>query len=239
MVDVIIANWKMSLGRKESRDLAQDLLGLQIREGGLIICPSVLFTCDVGEVIADSVISLGSQDCANKQVDAYTGGVGVKHLRDIGCRYCIVGHSERRMLAYETAQEIHDKLVLLLEYGITPILCVGEDHISRKAGVTREVVLMQLEEIGFGIDWSKIIVAYEPVWAVGTGMIPTNSEISEVIEVIDSNVSPFKILYGGSVNKANISELNMIENLDGFLIGSASTKLDEIKDMLKITNNLI
>jgi triosephosphate isomerase len=143
------------------------------------------------------------------------------------------------MLAYETAQEIHDKLVLLLEYGITPILCVGEDHISRKAGVTREVVLMQLEEIGFGIDWSKIIVAYEPVWAVGTGMIPTNSEISEVIEVIDSNVSPFKILYGGSVNKANISELNMIENLDGFLIGSASTKLDEIKDMLKITNNLI
>jgi triosephosphate isomerase len=234
MPHLIVANWKMGLTKVASTELAAEIATWTIGEESLVICPSVLFTDTIAQVVAGSCVQVGAQDCANKQLDAFTGGVGAKQLAEIGCKYCIIGHSERRLFAHETPQEIHDKLELLLEYNITPILCVGEDHISRKAGSTREVIAMQLEELDFGLNWNKVIVTYEPIWAIGTGIVPNNHEIEEVIEVILSQISAQRVLYGGSVNGSNISELSTMKKLDGFLVGSASTKPEELKTMLNI-----
>jgi triosephosphate isomerase len=231
MNKLIVGNWKMCLGLRESSKIAQEFAKLKtVNE--LVLCPSAPYLTLVGEAIAATNIKLGAQDCANRDVSSFTGGVSAAQLKEIGCGYCIVGHSERRIFVHETAQEIHDKIKYLIEQSITPILCVGEDVITHKAQRTMEAIAIQLNEIGFKIDWSKVIVAYEPIWAIGTGMIPTSGELSQVVELIIKKVKPLSVLYGGSVNKSNIADLASIEGLGGFLIGSASTKVDEMKGIL-------
>jgi triosephosphate isomerase len=227
MKKLIIANWKMALGINESVTLARDIANLAF-DCELVICPSHPYLFSVKEAISKGKAKLGAQDCANRNVSAFTGGVSAFQLKELGCEYAIVGHSERRIYAHETAQEIHDKIKNLLEAGITPILCLGEDIISYKAKETKEVISMQLDEIGFEIDWSKVIVAYEPIWAIGTGKVPTNDEIESVAKIIADRVNPMGIIYGGSVNAENIAQLSAINHIKGFLIGSASTKLEEL-----------
>lgn len=231
MDKLIVANWKMGLGLKESAELAKSISQLGF-EGDLVLCPGFPYLIAVGDIISASKVKLGAQDCASRNVAAFTGGVSSAQLKELGCSYVIIGHSERRIFAHETAQEVHDKIKHVLDQGLTPVLCIGEDIISHKAEETKEVISMQLAEIGFGIDWSKVIVAYEPIWAIGTGEIPTNSEIAEVAELIIKKVKPMKVLYGGSVSKANASELSQIKQIDGFLVGSASTKIEELKGIV-------
>ncbi|MDF3047401.1 MAG: tpiA [Candidatus Midichloriaceae bacterium] len=232
MKKLIIANWKMALGINESAKLAQEIAKLAF-DSELVICPSYPYLSLVKEAIYNSKVKLGAQDCANRNLPAFTGGVSASQLKELGCEYAIVGHSERRIYAHETAQEIHDKIKSLLEIGITPILCLGEDIISYKAKETKEVISMQLDEIGFEIDWSKVLVAYEPIWAIGTGKVPTNEEIKSVAKIISDKVNPMGIIYGGSVNAENIAQLSAISHVKGFLIGSASTKLQELMDILR------
>ncbi len=234
MNKLIFANWKISLNYTQTISLVKEMVEMDC--SNLIVFPSLLFASEVAQMLQNSNVSLGAQDCASKDTDALTGGIGVGQLNDINCKYCLIGHSERRIFLNESPKILHDKLALLLKYDIIPVLCIGEDHISKKSGVTEEVVMTQLDEISFGIQWDKVIVAYEPVWAIGTGVMPSPEEISEVADLIRSKVKPLKILYGGSVNSANIQELFMIKNIDGFLIGSASTKLEEISKILKICN---
>ncbi len=231
MNKLIVANWKMGLKLKETLSLAKSISLLNFSDD-LVLCPSFPYLMAVKDIISLSKINLGGQDCANRTVAAFTGGVSVRQLKELGCAYVIIGHSERRMFVHETAQDVHDKIMHAIDAGVTPILCMGEDIISHKAQETKEVILMQLDEIGFNIDWSKVIVAYEPIWAIGTGEIPTVSEIAEVADLIIQKVKPMRVLYGGSVSKANMRELSAITQIGCFLIGSASTKLEELKGIL-------
>ncbi len=231
MGKLIVGNWKMGLDLSESAEIAKNFAKLKFNTE-LVLCPSTPYLIPVGSAIATTKIKLGAQDCASRDAAAFTGGTSAAQLKELGCSYCIVGHSERRIFVHETAQEIHDKTKHLIEQSITPILCVGEDVITYKAQRTMEVITIQLDELGFKIDWSKVIVAYEPIWAIGTGKIPTNAELAEVISLIMKTVKPMSVLYGGSVSKNNIAELAKIKDLGGFLIGSASTKVDEMEGIL-------
>lgn len=231
MNKLIVANWKMGMGLAESVELAKSISHLNF-ESELVLAPSFPYLIAVREAIAAGSIKLGAQDCASRNVSAFTGGVSAAQLKEIGCSYVIIGHSERRIFANETAQVVHDKIKHVLDKGLIPVLCIGEDIISHKSNETKEVISMQLDEIGFNIDWSRVIVAYEPIWAIGTGEIPTTAEIAEVAGLIIEKVKPMKVLYGGSVSKANAGELSQIKQIDGFLVGSASTKLEELEGIL-------
>jgi triosephosphate isomerase len=197
----------------------------------LVVFPSFPYIKEIAQLSVGSYL-WGGQDCANKNIAAFTGSVSAAQLKELGCSYCIVGHSERRMYCRETATEIRAKIENLLDVNITPILCVGEDQISHKSGKTKNILFNAIDDIGPHIDWSKIIIAYEPIWAIGTGQIPTNEEISFVADFLKKKTSPLAVLYGGSVNSENINNLREIKNIDGFLVGSSSTKFSEMNKML-------
>lgn len=232
---LIVANWKMSLGFQQTVNLCTELIKLDVGQTELVICPSMPYLIEVAETLQSASISLGAQDCAHKNIPAFTGGISAAQLQEIGCKYAIVGHSERRINAHETGKDIQDKILNLMGQSITPILCIGEDSISHNARKTEQVISMQLDEINHQIDWSRVVIAYEPVWAIGSGEIPTNGEIEQVATQIRAKVNPYKILYGGSVSSSNIKELSEIDSIDGFLIGSASLKIDEMRLILDAT----
>ena len=240
MKKLIIANWKMVLGIRESIKLAQDLAKLTLNYE-LVICPSYPYLFLVKDAICNSKHKLGAQDCANRNLLAFTGGVSAAQLKELGCEYAIVGHSERRIYAHETAQEIHDKIKNLLEIGITPILCLGEDIISYKAKETKEIISMQLDEIGFEIDWSRVIVAYEPIWAIGTGKTASSEQAQDMHAFIRSELvkqygeavaNKISILYGGSVKGNNAVELFAQPDVDGGLVGGASLNAAEFVQII-------
>ncbi len=230
MKKLIVANWKVFLGRSDSLSLAKQLVKIKT-SANVVVCPSFPYIYDVNKIIADN-FHIGAQDCASKDTQSFTGAINVQQLKELECKYCIVGHSERRMYAHETASEIHDKIALLIEKKITPIFCIGEDKISHMSNKTEEVIAMHLDEVGFKIDWKKVVIAYEPIWSIGTGITPKNSEIKAIADLVKNKVSPKAVLYGGSVSSSNIHELNKIKSVDGFLIGSASTRSDEMSEIL-------
>ena len=229
---LIVANWKMGLDHKQTLKLIEDLTKIQFKNVDLVLCPSSLYLIEALKLVNNSVIKIGAQNCAYKNVNAFTGEISAKQLSEIGCEFSIIGHSERRIYLHENGKEIYDKIMLLTKQAITPIICVGEDNISHNAHKTKQIISMQLEEVDYETDWSKIIIAYEPIWAIGSGVIPEISEIADISNHIKSKVNPLKILYGGSVNAKNIKDLMSISCIDGFLIGSASMRVDELTEIL-------
>lgn len=229
MPKIIVANWKMYLSREESLRLFSSLakFDMDTKAVKLVVAPSVLWLEGISKLVYATPLALCGQDVSSRQIGAFTGGISCKQLAEIGCTYCIVGHSERRAFMHEVGTEISDKIRALLGFNITPIVCIGEDVISKKSGQALEVISMQLEELGSDIEWGKVIVAYEPVWAIGSGMTPSKEEITNVVTFIKEKVQPMAVLYGGSVSGQNI--LDIKHGVDGFLIGFASTKFEELK----------
>lgn len=185
---------------------------------------------------------LGSQFISE---DAVTGGISAESLVSLNVKYVLAGHSERRIIKGETDEEITQKINEVVRNGMRAILCIGESLSSKEAGLTKELLEEQIHEVfsKLAVPYHGVIIAYEPVWSIGTGKIPTMEELDETISFIKAYLknkygSENKVLYGGSVNSKNIEELKKLENLDGLLIGGASLKIEEVSKIYNSVNNL-
>lgn len=239
---LIAGNWKMNAGYKESEKLAKDILsGIDkstLDKTDVLICPPFTSLGIVNKSIKDSGIKLGAQNLYFENDGAYTGEISASMLKSVGCEYVIIGHSERRQLLNENNKTINKKVLKALEFNLKPILCVGEILQEREDEIFEGIVEKQLTEALINInesDMSNIVIAYEPVWAIGTGLNATPGQISsmhrfisDVIEKLYNSVitENLLILYGGSVNEKNSKEILSACGVDGALIGGASLKAD-------------
>lgn len=233
---LIAGNWKMNGRLAEATALAQ-AVAKGAKPGGpeLLVCPPFPVLASVKGVLAAAPVALGAQDCHAKASGAHTGDVAAEMLRDVGCSYVIVGHSERRTDHEETDADVRAKAEAALRAGLKPIVCVGETLAQRDAAQTLGVVADQIaHSIPDAATAATVVVAYEPVWAIGTGRTPTVEQVAEVhakirtdLEARFADGASFRILYGGSVKGSNAAELLAVGNVDGALIGGASLKADE------------
>lgn len=201
----------------------------------LAVCPPSVYLMKVGGMLEGTTVSLGSQNVCDQASGAFTGEISAEMLKEAGCQYAIVGHSERRALYLESDELVAARYAMAVESGLTPILCLGESLQEREQGVTEAVVGRQLDAVieRRGISAiAKGVIAYEPVWAIGTGQVATPDQAQAVhafirgkIAELDSNVGDrVQILYGGSMNPSNAAELLSQPDIDGGLIGGASLK---------------
>jgi len=203
----------------------------------MLICPPATLLFPVAEAISDSPIALGGQDCHSAPSGAHTGDVSAAMLKDAGCRYVIVGHSERRADHGEGNALVRSKAEAALAAGLAPLVCVGETEGEREAGDTLPVIQRQIEEsLPWPADPAAFVVAYEPVWAIGTGRTATSVDIAEVHAHIralltqrlgEDGAGRVRVLYGGSVKPGNAAEILAVANVDGALVGGASLKPDD------------
>jgi triosephosphate isomerase len=233
---LVIANWKMHGTQAEARALATSVRdGLKRMKGvEAVLCPPFTALTTVAEVLAGSAIGLGGQTCHHEAAGAHTGEIAPPMLADVGCRWVLVGHSERRREQGETDEQIRRKLAAALGHGLTPVLCVGETAEERRQGLTFTTVEGQLRAGLTGLDAAAIartVLAYEPVWAIGTGVNATPAQAAEVQGYLRGLVSELaskevaqvvRILYGGSVKTDNIEALMAEHDIDGALVGGAS-----------------
>ena len=236
---LIAGNWKMNGLKADGLDLASDLAG-RLKGAGpvafdMLVCPPFPLLFPVGEAIADSPLALGGQDCAPKTSGAHTGDVAPTMLKDAGCRFVILGHSERRADHGESDALVNAKAAAAHKEGLVAIVCVGETEAQRDAGQANAVVSGQLAgSIPDGANAENTVVAYEPVWAIGTGKTATPDDVKAMhahirAELAGKIADPDKvrILYGGSVKPGNAAELMAVDNVDGALVGGASLKADD------------
>ena len=231
---LIAGNWKMNGGLAANEALAKALLGgLSVPACNVAVCAPAPYLAQLQVLLANSAIALGAQDVSAHESGAYTGEVSVAMLKEFGVRYAIVGHSERRQYHGETDAAVAAKAQRALAAGITPIVCVGETLAEREAGKTEEVVKRQLAAVihANGHCISEIVVAYEPVWAIGTGKTASPEQAQQVHAVLRAQLKAasdhadrIAILYGGSMNAANAAQLLAQPDIDGGLIGGASLK---------------
>ena len=240
---LIVGNWKMNGGLSANQSLLDDIkngLGaVRCRAG---VCVPYPYLAQVQLLLAGTPIALGAQDVSAHTAGAYTGEVSASMLRDFGVRYAIVGHSERRQYHFESDEAVALKAKQALACGITPIVCVGETLAEREAGHTENVIKRQLAAVIHenGHCISEIVVAYEPVWAIGTGKTATPEQAQAVHAVLRSQIKAatphaerVAILYGGSMNAANAAELLAQPDVDGGLIGGAALKSADFLTILR------
>ncbi|NUX01334.1 triosephosphate isomerase [Wolbachia endosymbiont of Madathamugadia hiepei] len=217
---LIVANWKMNGTRSSFVDFIGKLNGKSSEIASrLVIC--LPFTSFPDNIELSNNISVGAQNCHHKKSGSYTGEISAEMLKELGCTHVILGHSER---TDETDSEIKLKSETAIESGLHPIICVGEDAEDYKSGKTKEAIEYQCKNRL--PTHGEYTVAYEPIWAIGTGHVPSNGVIAEVIEVIKSCTGKKHVIYGGSVSSENIENLLNISSLSGVLIGSASLDFD-------------
>ena len=240
---LMVGNWKMHGRLAANASLLSDLLiGLGDEKCRAAVCVPAPYLSQVQSLLAGSALSLGAQDVSAHESGAYTGEVSADMLRDFAVRYVIVGHSERRQYHGESDAVVATKALRALAAGITPIVCVGESLAERKAGQTEAVVKRQLAAVihANGHCISEIVVAYEPVWAIGTGLTATPEQAQTVhavlraqLQAATAHADRVSILYGGSMNAANAASLLAQPDVDGGLIGGASLNAPDFLSMLK------
>lgn len=239
---MVAGNWKMNGSRASIRGLMDGILtGLgSIEATRVVVCPPAVYIDSVAAMVEATVVGLGAQDvCEHADPGAFTGEISATMLADCGCSYVIVGHSERRNLYGESDTMVARKLAAATAAGLTPIMCVGELLEEREAGKTESVVARQIDAVlenGDGVAaLANAVIAYEPVWAIGTGKTASAEQAQEVHAFIRQRIAAhdetiagnLQILYGGSVKTSNAAELFSMADIDGGLIGGASLKADE------------
>ncbi len=232
MEKLIVGNWKMSLGYQASLALAQELKSLAVPANRqAVVCPSPVAVAQVAEILATSAVAVGSQNVAAALPGALTGETSLESLVEAGCRYIILGHSERRQYLAETDQIVHDKVQAVLERSqIIPIICVGEDLATRQAGQAEVWVEKQLRAALANLNQlalQRLVIAYEPIWAIGTGETSTPEQAEAMHQFIRQvvaglGIASCQILYGGSAKPDNAVNLLAMPNIDGLLVGGAS-----------------
>ncbi len=236
---LIAGNWKMHKTNDEAEALAKGILNALSNENSVdvAICPPFTALERVAKVIDGSKIALGAQNVFWEDEGAFTGEISPRMLISLGCKYVILGHSERRRYFKESDEEIRKKFLKVLDRELIPILCVGENLEDRKAGKTWEVVNSQLTAVlkDVTLNGKEMVIAYEPVWAIGTGVSAKGEDALEVISSIRKRIkellgeeysSSTRILYGGSVKPDNIMEFMQYDEIDGALVGGASLKVE-------------
>jgi triosephosphate isomerase (TIM) len=236
---LIAGNWKMNGLRRDGFERAHVLMQLvaDAEEEGelsfdLLICPPATLLEMLGDLMMGRAIRLGGQDCHSKASGAHTGDISAQMLKDLKCTHCIVGHSERRTDHKETDAVVKAKAEAAITAGLTAVVCVGETEAERDAGKTNEVVARQIKgSVPAQATAASLVVAYEPVWAIGTGRTPTAAEVQDVHALIRARLVELigpeqagrtRLLYGGSVKPANARELLALPDVDGALVGGAS-----------------
>src|SRR3989338_9721905 len=246
---IIIANLKMNLSLSQTASLARKFKNkfTAFNKGEVVICPATLALCRMAEILKGSRLKLGAQNVFWEENGPYTGETSVSSLAEIGCQYVILGHSERRMHLLENYEMIHKKVAAVVKSEkLTPIVCLGENWKERKTDRRDFVLVEQLWQALSGIDIfgdQQIIIAYEPIWAIGTGTAikPDEAEYAHKIiklalndmfgmQVVSKN---FRIIYGGSINPKNVKGFTDLENMDGLLVGGASLKAEEFYKVVK------
>jgi triosephosphate isomerase len=235
-VPLVVGNWKMHGALAEARDLAQGVRdGLKRPRGvEVAVCPPFTALAAVGEVLAGSAVGLGAQNCHWEDTGAFTGEISPAMLAELGCRLVLVGHSERRHVFHETDEQVNKKVAAAMRHGLLPVLCVGETAEERRQGLTFTVVEGQLRAGCSGLapeEIGRCCLAYEPVWAIGTGQNATPGQAAEVHGYLRGLLSEIgskevaqsvRILYGGSVKPDNASSFTEEPDIDGVLVGGAS-----------------
>lgn len=248
---IIAGNWKMNGTRASVQELLQDVKkgAADVRDVEWIVFPPFLFLEQTEKLLSDTNIAWGAQNLSDKLSGAYTGEVSATMLKDFGCRYVLVGHSERRSIYGEDNELVASKFVAACDAGLIPILCVGETLEERKIGRTQEIVGEQVNavlKLNNGIQrLCNAVIAYEPVWAIGTGIVATSEQAQQVhqniraqIAKIDANIAQqIRILYGGSVKPDNAKALFSMPDIDGGLIGGASLKASDFLEIGRLCSS--
>ncbi|MBU1037231.1 triose-phosphate isomerase [Patescibacteria group bacterium] len=248
--NIIIANWKMSLSHKEAQGLLRDLIKkYNIKEQGrneLVICPSFVTLAEASKKIAETKMILGAQDCFWEDEGPFTGEVSPTVLKELGCQYVIIGHSERRKFLTEDDEMINKKVKSALKNDLAPVVCVGEKFEERQVGDKDFIIMQQVKKALNGVELNKgqkLIVAYEPVWVIGSGQAVSSEEAEHTnqvvrqilldqfpVEVMDNQVY---LIYGGSINLYNIKQFLNEATIDGALIGTASLEAESFWGLVK------
>ena len=244
---IVAGNWKMNMNLQEGIALAKELndnLKADKPNCGVVICTPFIHLASIAQFLDQTVIGLGAENCADKAKGAYTGEVSAEMVKSTGAQYVILGHSERRGYYAETPAILREKVQLALANGLEVIFCIGESLEEREQGIQNEVVKAELEGSVFNLtaeEFSHIIIAYEPIWAIGTGKTATAEQAEEIHAYIRSIVcekfgaqvaDDTTILYGGSCKPSNAKELFAKPDLDGGLIGGASLKAADFKGII-------
>lgn len=238
---IVAGNWKMNTLPAEGATLAQNIVNSIAdvpSDVQLIVAPPFTHLDRVGSIIKDSPVALSAQNCADKEKGAYTGEVSAAMIAALGCGYVILGHSERREYYHETSATLNDKMALALANGLSPIFCIGERLEEREDGRHFDIVGSQIREVIFNLTPQQLrrtVIAYEPVWAIGTGKTATAGQAQEIHAFIRSTLAgkygelseEIPILYGGSCKPSNAGELFAQKDIDGGLIGGASLKAED------------
>lgn len=245
---IIAGNWKMYKTAEEAQSFTAVVKGKMPVSINLetIICPPALYLSELAKLTEDSSIGIGAQTMHDVKEGAFTGEVSPAMLADVGVRYVILGHSERRQYFNETDEGVNRKVHAAFEYGLTPIVCVGESLEQRESGKTVELVASQVKKAFEGISSDlaeKSVVAYEPIWAIGTGRTATAQDANDVCGEIRTTIGQLyneeiagkiRIQYGGSVKPDNIKELLSMEHIDGALVGGASLEPESFLKLLEV-----
>ncbi len=249
---IVAGNWKMNMEYNEGVSLFSEIVNMvkdeRIGEQIAVICAPFIHLNSLVQ-LSSGVVKIGAQNCHQKESGAFTGEISAKMVKSIGCEYVIIGHSERRQYFLETDELLAEKTIIALQNKLTPLFCIGETLEERNDGSYFEVLARQLNQGVFTLsaeDFSKIILAYEPVWAIGTGLTASPAQAQEIHAFIRTNIeskygseiaNATSILYGGSCNPKNAAELFAQQDIDGGLIGGASLKSRDFVDIVKAFNS--
>jgi len=246
----IISNWKMYFDVNEELNFStinyDNLIKLSNPQNRIILCPSFLTLSSIKELFKDTNIFIGAQNCSKHSKGSFTGQILIESLNKLSIKYCLIGHSETRQEFKETDNDITQKFSKLIDFGISPILCIGETLEMYTKNKTLELLTEQLHKIFKVIENSysklnhlEILIAYEPVWSIGSGIIPELNHLENIFSWLYKNFSNLKnkvnftLLYGGSVNADNIKQLKNISHINGFLIGKSSLDFQEFEKIVK------
>jgi len=244
---VIAGNWKMNKNAEETKAIIAEMATLlpSYSDATVLLCVPAINISTAVEAAKGTIINIGAENCHWAKSGAYTGEISTDMLKSFDVKYCIIGHSERRQYFGETDETVNLRAKACLENDICPIICVGENLEQREADITKDIIKAQIEKdiAGFSADEIKsTVIAYEPIWAIGTGKTATSEQAEEVCRFIRSTLSEMydadtaeavTIQYGGSMNAGNAAELLSMENIDGGLIGGASLKAADFSTIVK------
>ena len=230
-----IANWKLNGNFQFIDQFITEISLPRDSSKCVVICPTSIHLDYMSKMKTEFYV--GAQNVSQYEDGAFTGEISADSLTDLNINFCIVGHSERRKFFFEKNEEINLKSAILIKNHLIPIICIGETLEEKEKGITNDILEEQLKKsIPIKSNYENTIIAYEPVWAIGTGLTPTNEEINDTHKFIrEHNVkyNKFKIIYGGSVKSTNVKEITSLSNVDGALIGGASLKSDEFTKIIQ------
>ena len=240
---LVAGNWKMNTMADEALELVSEIAKAYgaSEQAEILLCPPFVWLGLVGSIVKATNIKLGGQNMYWEEKGAYTGETSPAMLKSAGCDYVIIGHSERRLYFGETDQTINKKLFKAIEIGLTPVVCLGESLEIRESGKTNDIIANQFENCFKDFtEFEKIVIAYEPVWAIGTGKTASPEQAQDVHKLLRDLLSQrtdafdkVRLLYGGSVKPGNAPDLISKDDIDGFLVGGASLKADDFCGIIK------